>query len=78
MVTIHLEDETDRWEWRCPRGHAQWEPTNFHFFCATCSRHPDADPSFDELVSAKTGERVAREDVRLVDEIGPLPERRPA
>ena len=68
-VRIDLADDVDRWEWRCPEGHTQWEPTNRHFWCATCSRQPDPhlDPTFNELVNWRTRETVPRDQIRLVE-----------
>ena len=72
-TTIHLEDETDRWRFTCPRGHRNWEPTNRHFWCQTCSRsHDDVDPAFDALHDAKTGESIHRDELELLTPVGPL------
>lgn len=38
---INLDDKTEVWEWTCPRGHRNWEPTNFHFWWAACARSHD-------------------------------------
>jgi hypothetical protein len=69
-MTIQVTDEIDRWKWVCPRGHRQWEPTNHHFWCATCARANDdeAEPEFDELRNKKTGETVHRDDLRLLED----------
>jgi hypothetical protein len=73
-TVIDLDDETDRLAWRCPRGHAHWEPTNSHFYCRSCahqSRHDDdLNPTFDELRNDATGETVPREELRLRTELG--------
>lgn len=74
-VTIDLEDEIDRWEWRCPNGHTQWEPTNHHWWCAACARSWEGDGVFHELVSVKTGEAVERDHIVLLTEVGPLEQR---
>lgn len=72
-TTIHLEDEADRWRYTCPRGHRNWEPTNRHFFCQSCSRsHDDVDPAFDALLDAKTGEAIHRDELVLLTPVGPL------
>lgn len=71
-ITIELENETDRWRWVCPRGHRSWEPTNGHFWCATCARNwDDIDPEFDELRDKRTGETVPREEIVLLTPSGP-------
>jgi len=69
--TVRLENETDRWRYRCPNGHTTWEPTNHHFWCASCARMDDVDPSFDELRDDATGEHYARDRVRLEAPAGP-------
>ncbi|MFC7128451.1 hypothetical protein ACFQI8_03455 [Haloferax chudinovii] len=73
MVTIELENEIDRWQWRCPRGHTTWEPTNHHFWCSTCAKMwgDDVEPEFELLRNEKTGEVVERDDVVLVTPAGP-------
>lgn len=69
--TVRLEDETDRWRFRCPNGHTAWEPTNHHFWCASCARAEGIDPSFDQLRDDATGELYARERVQLETPAGP-------
>ena len=68
MVEIDLDEETDRWQWRCPAGHRSWEPTNYHFWCAQCARRtdPKAEPEFQELRNVRTEETVPRDEVELV------------
>jgi hypothetical protein len=72
--TINLDDETDRWQWRCPAGHTRWEPTNQHFYCQTCARQASqgaaVEPAFTELYNTKTGKRVPREHIRLTSDVG--------
>jgi len=67
--TITLDDTADRWRYRCPAGHTNWEPTNQHFWCEACSRSLDDehDPVFYELRDQRSGELLKREDVRLKD-----------
>ena len=69
--TVRIESRSDRWRFVCPRGHRSWEPTNHHFWCATCARTDGADGSFHELRDQKTGELREREHVRLVTPTGP-------
>jgi len=69
-VKIDLDDQLDRWKWRCPRGHTTWEPTNNHFWCEKCARAWDVDPEFEELTNDKTGESYPREQVTLTSEMG--------
>jgi hypothetical protein len=73
--TICLDDTVDRWRYRCPRGHASWEATNNHFWCAECAsgtvQDDDLDPAFTELRDERTGETLERGDVHLVTDAGP-------
>jgi len=71
MTTIVLTDEADRWRYRCPRNHTTWEPTNHHFWCASCARSNLADASFDYLRDAETGKEYERHEIRLETETGP-------
>lgn len=70
-ATVNIEDRTDRWRFRCPRGHTTWEPTNHHFWCRSCANATDVDGSFDELRDRRDGRLLAREQVRLLDQVGP-------
>lgn len=65
---IDLDDSVDRWRFRCPAGHANWEPTNNHFFCTQCSRSldEDHDPVFQELRDQRTDGLLERDEVELV------------
>ncbi len=69
-TTIHLQDESDRWRWVCPRGHRSWEPTNHHFWCQKCARLDGADGVFHELRNKKTGNLVKRDDLLLETPVG--------
>jgi len=69
-VEIDLDDELDRWKWRCPRGHRSWEPTNEHFWCSKCASAWDVDPEFEELTNDRSGESYEREQVTLTSEMG--------
>ncbi|QGN05869.1 hypothetical protein Hrd1104_00225 [Halorhabdus sp. CBA1104] len=69
--TIDLNDETDRWRYTCPNGHRQWEPTNHHFWCASCARQRGQEATFHALHDRKTDQELERIEVRLVDGIGP-------
>lgn len=78
-TVIDLEDEADRWEWRCPNGHTAWEAVNHHWYCTSCARaHDDVDPVFRYLRSARTGARLERHDAVLMTETGPMKPRAPA
>jgi len=69
--TIHVTDRRDRWRYVCPRDHRSWEPVDGHFWCASCSKHPDHDGVYYELKDKKTGDTLDREEIRLVTEAGP-------
>lgn len=73
--TVHIEDETDRWRFVCPRGHRSWEPTNFHFWCQRCAQRDDVDGVFHELRDGKTGDLLERENIRLQTPLGPYEHR---
>lgn len=70
--TIRVDEWTDKMRYRCPNGHAgsSIEPTNNHWWCRSCARAAkrgsDVTPEFDELLDQKTGDRLVRDDVRLV------------
>jgi hypothetical protein len=57
-VVLDRTDPAARWRFRCPNGHADWDPTNSHLWCATCAGLHDVDPEYWELLDTKTGERV--------------------
>jgi hypothetical protein len=71
---INIDDEMDRWRFRCPQGHANWEPTNHHYWCQACSRaarHDETiDPTFEQLLDKRTGDRLARDEVTIVTDAG--------
>ncbi|WP_226023204.1 hypothetical protein [Halomicrobium salinisoli] len=69
---IDLEDEYDRWRYTCPNGHHDWEPTNHHFYCATCARAEGVGGEFHELRDRKTGRLYERDEVRLLTAAGPF------
>jgi len=69
--TVRIEDENDRWRFTCPRGHRDWEPTNHHFWCATCARTEGVDGVFNDLLDQKDDDLYARDEVRLLTPVGP-------
>lgn len=60
-VTVDVTNWASKARLRCPdpRAHSGWRADGSSFWCPSCNK------AYDELVDAKTGERVAREDVRL-------------
>jgi len=69
---IMLNDKADRWKWVCPNGHRSWEPTNHHFYCASCARaiEENIDSDFYEIENLATGEKRTRDQISLVEQIG--------
>ena len=70
---IALQNRQHRARYRCPNGHSRWESTNGHWWCQSCARHWDVDPSFTELIDKKTNEVLQRDEVTLFDDdhVGP-------
>ncbi|RYJ13399.1 hypothetical protein ELS19_05080 [Halogeometricum borinquense] len=68
---VRIEDRADRWRYTCPQYHRTWEPTNHHFWCERCSKIDEVDAVFYELHDRKTGERLKRDEVQLLDRTGP-------
>ncbi|PSQ19577.1 hypothetical protein BRD00_01565 [Halobacteriales archaeon QS_8_69_26] len=62
-IEIDADDELDRWRFTCPNGHTNWEPTNNHVWCATCSRLHEVDPGYDVLIDRKKDREVPWENV---------------
>ena len=62
LVHIDLSATRDRWRYRCPNGHASWEPTNSHCWCSACSRAAqqgaDVDAEHYELLDVETDELI--------------------
>ena len=50
----------ERHRYRCPHGHANWEPRDGDFYCVTCLTRWGRDPNFTELEDDRTGETVDR------------------
>ena len=59
-IVIDREDETDRWRYRCPNGHARFDPTNSHIWCKSCASMADAGegPEYWDVLDMRTGERI--------------------
>ena len=65
-LSIDTDDPTQRWRYRCPRGHSQFEPTNHHWYCVECAQsHEDWDPEFTQLVDKRTGDVYERDEVNI-------------
>ncbi|MFC5367226.1 hypothetical protein [Salinirubrum litoreum] len=51
----------ERHRYRCPHGHANWEPRDGAFYCVTCLTRWGRDPYFRELEDDRTGEEIGPE-----------------
>jgi len=69
-VTVDRSDEIDRMRYRCPNGHINWDRTNSHIWCQSCSRASEHDDSVDpehwEIIDERTGETIPWSAVRVV------------
>lgn len=72
-VNIDWANPSERWRYRCPRGHAgnAFSPTNSHVYCYSCKRQMDAgedcSPEHYELVDVKTGETIPYSAIEFVN-----------
>lgn len=71
VVTIDRSDAVERQRYRCPNGHINWDRTNSHIWCQSCSRasrqNAAIDPEHWEIVDEKTGETIAWDRVEVVE-----------
>lgn len=69
-IKIDRSNPAERWRYRCPRGHTNWESTNNHFWCQGCRRQADAgldvDPEWYELHDSKRDETIASNSVKVL------------
>lgn len=70
-VVIDPDDESQRWRYRCPNGHTDWDRTNNHVWCRSC-RHQaengdDLDPEHWFIVDSKTDEEIPWSAVEVRD-----------
>lgn len=70
--TVEIDREgPDRYRWRCPRGHVNWDRTNNHIWCQQCRRQAEAgedvDPEWFEIVDEKTGEEIPWSAIEVVE-----------
>jgi hypothetical protein len=60
---LAVDREREPYRLRCPNGHTDWEPTNSHAWCRSCSRQSrnggDVDAEHWELFDAKRDETVS-------------------
>lgn len=70
-VVIDRRDDADRWRYRCPRGHTNWDRTNNHIWCRGCRRQveagEDVDPEWYKLVDEQSGETIPWSAVEVRD-----------
>jgi len=75
-VEIDRSQETQRWRYRCPNGHTDWDRTNNHVWCRGCRRAveagEDVDPEHYEIVDAKTGEEIPWSAVEILEPEQPV------
>ena len=61
-VAIDRRNESERWRYRCPNGHVNWDRTNNHIWCQGCRRQAEAgedvNPEHFEIVDARTDETI--------------------
>ena len=57
----------ERNRYRCPHGHAIWEPRDGGFYCVACLTRSGRDPYFTELEDDQTGESVDRGAVDAIE-----------
>lgn len=62
---VVIQEREEKWRYRCPNGHANWDTTNSHIWCPSCSRQHDADPEHFQLLDRKTGREVSRDEIQL-------------
>ena len=67
MPRPHALKDDDPHRLQCPRGHSNWQPIDGHFLCRQCENWK-GEGRFDEVIDAKTGGRLDREDVRELEE----------
>lgn len=65
-LELDTDDPIQRWRYRCPRGHSQYEPTNHHWWCQRCAQAWDVDPEFTQLVDKVTGDTYERDEVTIL------------
>jgi hypothetical protein len=60
IIIVNRDDDADRWRYRCPNGHATFEPTNSHIWCKQCAEMDDAGegPEYWEVRDMRTNERI--------------------
>ncbi|MFC7044604.1 hypothetical protein ACFQH6_03505 [Halobacteriaceae archaeon GCM10025711] len=62
-VTIDLGEQTERWRYRCPHGHWNWEVMDSAFYCQSCARRTSGDGVFDELHDGVTNEWIGHGEI---------------
>ena len=56
----------ERWRYRCPRGHINWEQHGDTITCVSCPRGwVPGSVSYDSIFDYKTGEEIDVEEVRV-------------
>lgn len=61
----------ERYRYRCPNGHVDWDRTNLHVWCRGCLRQAengdDIDPEHWEIYDAKLDEPIPWSRVQVVE-----------
>lgn len=59
ITEIDPTDPMARWQYSCPNGHVDIDPTNGGIWCATCARDPSIeDPHHHAILDKRTGEEI--------------------
>lgn len=62
QVVIDATNDIDKMRFRCPNGHSNFEPTNNHIWCQSCSRQAQHDADVDaehyEILDKRSGETI--------------------
>jgi len=71
-VEIDMADDVDRMRYTCPLGHRNWDRTNNHIWCQSCSRQAahddDISPEYYEVLDQATGESIPWSAIRIAGE----------
>lgn len=78
---VTIDSAVEKWRYRClapdrydlPEGHTNWFPIDGVFRCRSCAEQartdPAVDPEYAHLRDMRTGELVAREEIRLTADL---------
>jgi hypothetical protein len=69
--TIDLDDDLDRWRYRCPLNHSDWALRTDEIYCRSCRNSVGLSREqarYSALVDARTGERIPLDQVEVIVE----------